>query len=132
MITLSPGARADEALKAFQTISAELEKVRPLNYRSAMFTNWKKIVQVALSRFLGEEHPATTQFAGLIFHGPMPKSPMDPPVSQKDAEAYAAAMDATTVLMKELVSELAPAAAPAAKPVIPEPPAIAPARPAGV
>src|SRR5678810_421782 len=100
MITLAPGTKPDEALKAFQTISAEMEKVRPLNYRSALFTNWKKIVQVALTRFLGEEHPSTATFSGLVFHGPMPKSPMDPPVSQKDIDAYNSAMETTAALIK--------------------------------
>lgn len=124
MTDLAPGAKPEEALKAFQTISAELDKVRPLNYRSPLFTNWKKIVQVALTRFLGEEHPTTLAFTGLTFHGPMPKSPMDPPVSQKDIDAYASAMEATTALINELIGGLSPTPAPAvapATPAIPEP-----------
>ena len=106
MTALAVGTKPEEALKALQTIFAEMEKVRPLNYRSRLFTNWKSIVQAALTRFLGADHPSTTAFAGLVFHGPMPKSPMDPPVSQKDIEGYEAAMAATTTILQELISSL--------------------------
>lgn len=121
MTILAVGAKPEEALKAFQTISAELEKVRALNYRSRLFSNWKSIVQAALTRFLGADHPSTTAFAAMQFHGPMPKSPMDPIVSQKDIDAYEASMTATGTMLAALVAALAAETAPPAssKPVTP-------------
>jgi hypothetical protein len=132
MTTLAIGAKPEEALKAFQTIFAEMEKVRPLNYRSRLFTNWKSIVQTALARFLGADHPSTAAFAGLVFHGPMPKSPMDPPVSQKDIEGYENAMAATTKILEELIASLS-SELPAPAAAIPPPPAsIIPPPPPGL
>jgi len=128
MTILAAGAKPADALKAFQTILTEMEKVRPLNYRNRLFTNWKTIVQTALTRFLGPDHPSTTAFSALVFHGPMPKSPMDPIVSQKDIDAYEASMAATGSLLANLVAalagEMAPAA-PAAAAAAPQPAAAA-------
>ncbi len=107
-IELVPGIKPEEALKAFETIFAELERVRPLNYRSPLFTRWKQIVTGALARFLGAEHDHTKAFAGFVFHGPMPKSPMDPPVSQKDIEGFAGGMEATATLLTSIIDGLRP------------------------
>jgi len=121
MTILAAGAKPAEALKAFETILTELEKVRPLNYRSRLFTNWKTIVQTALTRFLGPDHPSTAAFSALVFHGPMPKSPMDPIVSQKDIDAYEASMAATGTLLANLVATLAAEIAPTAPAAAPQP-----------
>lgn len=110
MVTLElmPGIKPEEALKAFETIHAELERVRPLNYRSPLFTRWKQIVTGALTRFLGPEHPYLQAFQKIVFHGPMPKSPMDPPVSQKDIEGYAAGMASTAALLELIIEGMRP------------------------
>lgn len=107
-MALTPGTRPDEARKAFEMILGEMDKVRPANYRSPIFTRWKQIVGAAFVRFLGPEHLLTIGFTSLVFHGPMPKSPMDPPVSQKDIDAYAASMTRTEEMLTELIAALAP------------------------
>ena len=72
-LDLAPGVDPAQALKALETMLGDLEKVKPLNYRHSLFTRWKQIVQQALSKFLGPEHPQTVAFSQLVFHGPMPK-----------------------------------------------------------
>jgi hypothetical protein len=117
-LELSPGTEPAQALKAFETILAELEKVKPLNYRSSLFTRWKQIVQAALTRFLGPDHEHTSAFSALVFHGPMPKSPMDPPVSDKDKAAYEASVTKTAGILCAIILALKP-------PVVPDlPPGI--------
>ena len=98
-LEFAPGIDPAQATKAFETILADLEKVRPLNYRSSLFTRWKQFVQQAMARFLGPDHPDTVAFSALVFHGPMPKSPMDPPVSDKDKAAFDASMAATAEIL---------------------------------
>jgi hypothetical protein len=105
-VNLAPGVKPAEARKAFETILGDLEKVRPLNYRSPVFSRWRQLVQTALDRFLGPDHPDAKAFKELQFHGPLPKPPMEPPVSEKDVAAYASAMAATTRIIEAIVVEL--------------------------
>lgn len=116
---LMAGTNADEALRAFEALLTELEKVRSANYRSPLFTRWKQIVQTAFAKFLGDGHPHAQAFNALQFHGPLPKPPMEPAVSKVDKEAYEASMLKTAGILRELAAglkepEAGPPPAPAA------------------
>jgi len=97
------GPGGEEIARVFETILSDLEKVRSLNYRHALFQKWRQLVQMALNRFLGPEHPINKEFAALEFHGPFPKPPNEPPVSEPDIQAYAAAMARVEAMVQELV-----------------------------
>ena len=110
------GPGGEDVARVFETILGDLEKVRSLNYRHALFQKWRQLVQMALNRFLGPDHPVNREFAAMEFHGPLPKPPNEPPVSERDVQAYATAMSRVEAMVRELLSSYrvaAPSRAPA-------------------
>jgi hypothetical protein len=142
MGTVQPagGPQGEDISRVFATILGDLEKVRSLNYRHALFQRWRQLVLMALNRFLGPDHPLTGEFGAIQFHGPLPKPPNEPPVSERGNEAYASGMARVEAMFRDLVKAPAPVPeAPAAPPPLPQaPPAPAagapepPAGPAGM
>jgi len=103
---LVPGTKPDEAKKGLEILLSELEKLRELNFRSPAFARWKQVVAMGLKKFYGPDHKVTTEWLALEFYSPTPKSPMDPPVSQKDMDAYVDSMQKTADLLTLLIDSL--------------------------
>jgi hypothetical protein len=103
---LLPGTKPEEARKGLEMLLSELEKLRDLNFRSPAFARWKQVVALGLKKFYGSDHKVTTEWLALEFHSTNTKSPMDPPVSQKDMDAYAESMQKTAYLLALLIDSL--------------------------
>jgi len=102
-----PGANKRlEGHEAFEAIIKDISLVAPLNYRQTMFRKWKQVAETALNMHRGPEHPATVEFKAIEFSGPFPRSPLDPPVTEKDKQLYASGLEKARKILEASRIEL--------------------------
>ena len=94
-----------EAHEAFEAILKDLAMIGTLNYRHTNFRKWKQVVETALVMYRGEGHPDTVSFKAIEFSGPFPRSPLDPPVTEKDKLMYSFGLEKTKGILEETLAE---------------------------
>jgi len=99
-------AKLPDPEQGISAILKDWEMIKTLNYRHTNFRKWKQVVETALNVYVGPVHPKTMEFLAIEFNGPFPRSPMEPPVTEKDKKMYAEGLDKTKAILEAVQAEL--------------------------